>query len=53
MFYNVPENKEMEHFMYYLVHDTNTILSECRKLFLERFPGQERYWDMQIYEWLD
>lgn len=45
--------KEMEQYMYHLVYETNAEIRECRMLFLSRFPGQERFWDTQIYDWLD
>lgn len=45
--------EDMDRYMHYLIHTTNTVLHVCRKMFLERFPGQEQYWDIQIHDWLD
>ena len=46
-------NKDMERYMHYLLWETSIDVSECRKLFLAKFPGQERFWDTWIHDWLD
>ena len=49
----MTENEEMDRFIEYLIQNTRRTIVECKRAFLEKYPGRDSYFDRVSGEWLD